>query len=102
MPSEVQGGRDHEDEGGGMMNIYLGDLSTQDIERRLGITLSDQDRDIMESMRQNQANDIKPDKWHCFDIPFLIKCGDKDTAIRVRDILKQYEGQMNSKIGIGW
>ena len=84
------------------MGIYLGDLSTKDIEQRLGITLSDSDRDILESMRQNKASNIQPEKWHCFDIPFFIRCGSKDTAIKIGDILKQHEGKMTTKIGIGW
>jgi len=82
--------------------MKLGDLKTTDIEQRLNITLSDTDRDKLEGMRQSKANDINPGKWHCFDMPFQILCGDKGTASLVYDILVPYKALMKSNIQIGW
>jgi len=82
--------------------MKLGDLSTMDIEQRLNITLSEADRDILEGMRQRKANDIQIGKWHCFDIPFQVVCGNRDTAVVVRNILASYETQMKGDIQIGW
>lgn len=82
--------------------MKLGNLSIMDVERRLNITLSDANRDKLESMRQIEANDIQPGKWHCFDIPFQLVCGNRDTAVVIRDILALYEGQMKGDIQIGW
>ena len=62
------------------MSIYLGNLSIDDIERRLGVTFPEELRDYMKKRRQHKASDILPGKWHCFDIPFAIICGDRETA----------------------
>ena len=82
--------------------MKIGDFNTTDIEKKLNITLSDTDRDKLESMRQSKANDIIPGKWHCFDMPFQILCGDKGTASLVYDILAPYRAQMKGIIQIGW
>ena len=82
--------------------MMFGDLKTTDIEKRLNITLSDTDRDKLEGMRQSKANGIIPGKWHCFDMPFQILCGDKDTAAMIDDILAPYRSQMKGIIRIGW
>ena len=82
--------------------MMFGDLKTTDIEQRLNITLSDTDRDKLEGMRQSKANDITPGKWHCFDMPFQILCGNRDTAFVVCDILAPYQAQMEGNIQIGW
>jgi len=82
--------------------MKFGDLKTTDIEQRLNITLSDTDRDKLEGMRQSKANNIIPGKWHCFDMPFQILCGDKGTASMVYDILVPYKALMKSNIQIEW
>ena len=82
--------------------MKIGDFNTTDIEKKLNITLSDTDRDKLEGMRQSKANDIIPGKWHCFDMPFQILCGDKGTASLVYDILAPYRAQMKGIIQIGW
>ena len=82
--------------------MMFGDLKTTDIEQRLNITLSDTDRDKLEGMRQSKANNIILGKWHCFDMPFQILCGDKGTAAMIDDILAPYRSQMKGMVQIGW
>lgn len=82
------------------MAIYLGNLTTKELEDKHSFTLSDKHRAILESMRQNEAENVKSDKFHIFDIPRVIACGSKDTAIKVYDILKQYSIKGHVEIGV--
>jgi len=60
--------------------IMLGNLSIADIERRAGVTFPREAVEFMEPRRQQKAENIKEGKWHCFDIPFALVCGDTETA----------------------
>lgn len=83
------------------MGIYLGNLSVNQIEERLNIILTDMERDNLSKMRESNASNIPPGKWHCFDIPFMILCGSTETAIIVRDMLAPYSDKMKCEIKIG-
>ena len=73
------------------MAIYLGNLTVQQMESRMGILLTDQERKTLEDMRQeNVAKDMEPGKFHIFDIPQVIACGSKETALKIKDILVPY------------
>jgi Mg2+/Co2+ transporter CorB len=82
------------------MRILLGNLNTKQIQQRLGITLPEEDVSTLDSMRQEKAENIAPDKWHCFDIPFTMVCGSMETATKVYEILKPYSSQMNEPLQI--
>lgn len=84
------------------MGIMLGNLSLPQIESRLGITLLDTERELLTPMRQENAQHIEREKWHCFDIPFMIVCGDYDTACMVRDLFAKYAGDMKTPLQISW
>lgn len=87
------------------MGIYLGNLSVKQIEKRTGITLSDENREYMEAHRQNTVNNtpIADGKWHCFDIPFTIMTGNKETAEYYRDMLLAYDWtKCKEPLQIGW
>lgn len=73
------------------MSIMLGNLTLKQIEERTGIIVSDEDRVELNYMRQEKAENIAPGKWHCFDLPFMMVCGDKLTAEKVFKILSQYD-----------
>lgn len=81
------------------MMIQLGNLSTQDICKRLEITLTEQEIEILESLRSRNA-EFTGSKWHGFDIPFSIYCGDIETAIKVRDIYAPYAKKMKGTLSI--
>ena len=84
------------------MKIHLGNLSSQDIENRLQITMSDEDKQFLDASRQeNVSIPVAVDKWHCFDIPFKIVAGSMDMAIKIRDVLAKYEKDMKGHIQIG-
>ena len=73
------------------MGIMLGNLSVEDIEYRLSITLSDEDRKQLNDSRQQKAEKIEQGKWHCFDLPFMIVCGDKETAVKFNKLFSAYD-----------
>ena len=84
------------------MPIMLGNLDVSNIEKRLGITLKENDRETLISMRQNDAQDIQIGKWHCFDIPFMIMCGDIKTYQVVCEILRPYSHLMKTQLQVSW
>ena len=83
------------------MAIYLGNLSVSDIEQRLGIELKEEERELLKSTHQAKADDIEDGKWHCFDIPFIISCGDVEMAGKIVEILTPYAEQFKQQIQIG-
>ena len=82
------------------MGILLGNLNTKQIQQRLGITLPEEDVSTLDSMRQEKAENVASDKWHCFDIPFTMVCGSMEAATKVYEILKPYSSQMNEPLQI--
>ena len=52
--------------------MMLGNLSVEQIEEQLGIQLKDEEREELRAMRQLEAENISPGKWHCFQFPFVM------------------------------
>ena len=85
------------------MMIMLGNLTLKQIEERTGISVSDSDRAELNGMRQEKAENIAPEKWHCFDLPFVLVCGDKPTAEKVVKILSAYDwSKAKQALQISW
>ena len=85
------------------MSIFLGNLSVKQIEERTGIIISEEDRAKLNEMRQEKAENIAPGKWHCFDLPFMLVCGDKPTAEKVVKILSAYDWTKSKEaLRISW
>lgn len=83
------------------MAIYLGNMSTEQIEARLGIELTEQERAELELKREPNTDKVHGrNVWHCYDIPFVIACGSYETAVRLRDIYEQYAGKMKCPLQI--
>ena len=81
------------------MAIYLGNLSAKQIAERLSIKMTDEDIAEMEGFRCHEA-DVKMGSWHCFDIPFVCACGGIEAAIKERDIMQKYSGDMKGRFQI--
>ena len=75
------------------MNIMLGNLSVKQIEERLGIEFPEDTREFLKNSHQAEVSHIKPGKWHCFDIPFNMVCGDYDTAKKIYESVKDKSDQ---------
>lgn len=71
------------------MNIMLGNLSVSQIEKRLGIEFPEEIREFMNQTHQSEAANIAKGKWHCFDMPFNIVCGDIETATKIYNSVKE-------------
>lgn len=85
------------------MGIMLGNLTVRQIEDRTGIKLSDKDVAELNEMRQEKAENIESGKWHCFDLPFMIVCGDKPTAEKILNILNVYDwSKAKQALQISW
>lgn len=87
-----------------MSGFMLGNLTVEQMERRLGVTLSEEHRQIFKASRQEKVNDtpLESGCWHCFDIPFMMMCDAKDTAVKFRDIIQQYHIREGVTFQIGW
>ena len=85
------------------MGIMLGNLTVRQIEDRTGIKFSDKDVAELNEMRQEKAENIESGKWHCFDLPFMIVCGDKPTAEKILNMLNVYDWlQSKQALSISW
>lgn len=77
------------------MSIYLGNLSAEDIERRAGVQFPAELHEYMADKHQERASNVAAGKWHCFDIPFVLVCGDMQTATiihgHLRDLGQQFK-----------
>lgn len=70
------------------MNLMLGNLNVSQIEERLGVNFPQEIREFMAKTHEPNANNIPVGKWHCFDIPFNLVCGDIETATKIYNSLK--------------
>lgn len=81
------------------MGIYLGNLNTKEILKRLGVELDDGLIVEMESKRMENA-DVTEGRWHGFDLPFQITCGDIETAKYITNILSPLASEFKTQIQI--
>lgn len=82
------------------MNIYLGNLSVEQIEKEYQVQFSEEDKAWLKEHRQeNVSIKLGADKWHCFDIPRIIAVGSADFRQEIFDRLKNYA--FKGQIGIG-
>ncbi len=85
------------------MTIFLGNLSVKQIEERMGIQLADSEKEELSKMRQEKAEKIEPGRWHCFDLPFMIICGDKPTAEKVVKIFSAHDlSHVKEALQVSW
>ena len=78
--------------------MMLGNLSTTQIEKRIGIDFPDEIREFMRNSNQSRANNVKDGRWHCFDIPFHMVCGDMETAQIIYDSIKDRTSEVKEQL----
>jgi len=66
----------------------LGNLSVSQIEKRLGIDFPEDIREFMNKTHEPNASNTQKGKWHCFDLPFNLVCGDIETATKIYNSVK--------------
>lgn len=83
------------------MSIRLGNLTIEQMESRSGVVWPADLKDFLVSRHQSQAQDIQPGKWHCFDLPFMLVCGDMPTAQTIYTHLAQLSASFKEPMQIG-
>lgn len=83
------------------MALYLGNLSVNEIEKRIGINFPEDIREFMNSTREMSAQKTPAGKWHCFDIPFMLVCGDIETAKKIYNSVKDQSEKIKEPLQIG-
>lgn len=82
--------------------IMLGNLTIEQFEKRCGISLTNEERETLNNLREQTCDKVKGNnKIHIYDIPFLIECGNPDARKTVIDILTPYAGDMKIALQIG-
>lgn len=69
--------------------MNLGNLSVEQIEKRIGFDFPEKIKELMKQTHQSEASNIAKGKWHCFDIPFNLVCGDIETAAKIFNSVKE-------------
>ena len=80
------------------MSVMLGNLSIKEIEKRMGIPFPDDVKEFMSKTRQADAQHVPKGKWHCFDIPFNMVCGDMETAAKIYNSVKARSGEVKQPL----
>ena len=80
--------------------ICLGNLSVSDIEKRLNIKFSEEDKKWLEERHNPNANYIKENGWHCYDIPFSFCCGSNEFAQECIKVLMPYSHLMKGQMSL--
>ena len=80
--------------------MMLGNLTVKEMEARLGVEFPEDLVSFMEGSQQQEANNIKSGKWHCFDIPFHLVCGDMETAKKIHSSLAPLGPKMKRQLPI--
>ena len=81
-----------------MSGIMLGNLTVEQIESRIGIDFTEEVKIFMKENNQSEAANIKKGKWHCFDIPFHIVCGDVEMATKIYNSVKERAGEVKEAL----
>lgn len=81
--------------------IYLGNLTIEQMESRSGVEWPADLKEYMADRHQPEASNIAAGKWHCFDIPFQLVCGDMETAKTVYGHLSPLSAQFKEALQIG-
>lgn len=81
--------------------MWLGNMSLDEIQKRAGVDFPSELIEFMSDKKQEAAENIKYGFWHCFDMPFMIVCGDEDTAKFIYNHLKDKSKDFIKPLQIG-
>ena len=88
------------------MGIMLGNLTVQQIEKRLGISFSEDLKIFLNDRHQNTPAELKTGEWHCFDLPFMIVCGGeqlaRDITNKITSLSDFSEDKIKENLRISW
>lgn len=78
----------------------LGNLTIEEMEKRSGVKFPEALVNYMSSRKQEKAENIAKGKWHCFDIPFTLLCGDMETAQEIYNHLSPFSNEFEETMEI--
>lgn len=78
----------------------LGNLTIDEMERRAGVSFPPELKAYMEDKHQPEASKVHPGKWHCFDIPFTLVCGDMAVAMKIYEYLRPMSAEFKEQMNI--
>jgi hypothetical protein len=84
------------------MGIMLGNLTVGELEKRSGVTFSEEDRRFLGEYRVNHASVIPKDGFHIFDIPFCILCGSREFTQELYGVIKKYDFSKSPELRINF
>lgn len=82
------------------MNILLGNLSVDEMEAHTGVKFPPELILFLTPRHQENASNIQPGKWHCFDMPFNLVCGDRATATEIYHHLQPLAARFKKQLTI--
>lgn len=85
------------------MGIRLGNLTIAAVEEKHKFRLLDEEREALEIMRQDNAQEIEEGKFHVFDEPMtMFVCDSATTRADVIKILSKYNSDIKGRLGVGF
>ena len=78
--------------------MMLGNLTIKQIEKRIGFDFPEDTREFMQNNNQKNASNVQSGKWHCFDLPFHMVCGDMKTAQKIYDSVKEKSSEVKEAL----
>lgn len=83
--------------------ILLGNQTPEQIAKRLNINLTDEHIEMLRNTwQQNVSKKLEKGAWHCYDLPFMFMCSDRETAEKWVNIFKTYDLSKAEQIQISW
>lgn len=82
------------------MSVYLGNVTMEQLQERVGTVFEPEDIARLKKTHSDNAEVAGKDEWHCFDMPFTLVCGSRETAENVVDILKNYAGKFTRRVAV--
>ena len=75
-----------------MVGIRIGNLRVEDIEDQLKIKFTKEERDYLNSTRQEDVSiDLDAKCWHFFDLPRVLVFGSRRSHSKFKEILSNHE-----------
>lgn len=85
------------------MGLRLGNLRIREVESKHEFTVTDEERELLESKRQDDAQTIKNGYFHIFDLPQTsFHFSSEDDAREIVEVLQKYGSDIKGQISFTW
>ena len=85
------------------MGLRLGNLKIKEVESKHEFTVSDEERELLESKRQDDAQNVKSGMFHIFDLPQTsFHFSSEDDAREMVGVLQKYNSDIKGQINFTW